>query len=244
MAVLVDSGPDQLGAPRLAQLAGLVVLDRRARTLGIPMTLGIVGDEPSSWQSGELPELFMTWLRSRRPTRPERSAVQDWLADLPADASAWLFGAAHLSTDELGRGVRRLSAIESNWGPDGATELKATVDQRKLTLELPEPSVGRRLLRGHGLRRRVRTAIGSAEGALRFPSFHGSVRRLLCRGDQDDELVVVSIPKSSNGQQARPKRRQFPGPVLAASLIGPRTVALVAMAEAPGERGHHRLGGE
>lgn len=229
LGVLVDSGPDQLGARRLAQLAGLVVLDRRARALGIPLMLGVIGNDSFKWSSGDLPELFEIWLRSRCPTRPDPSTVQEHFASMPSDASLWLFGGGRIPLDGLSRRVRRLSAVEVAWGPHGATHLEATVDLRPVVLPLPDGPAGVTILRGGGLRRRQGTELTGVDSALRFPRFHGPGRRLLFRGSTNDELVVVPIPQTRSAQGGRSKRRVFQGPVLAASVIGKRTVALVAM---------------
>ncbi len=227
IAVLLDAGPDQVGAPRLAQLAALVVLDRRARSQHVPIRIGVLGDASRTWRTGELPELFTIWLRARSATRALQADIDSWFDTLAPSSSTWLFGADDLCVDD--RRCSRLRARESDWGPNGATRLEAVVADRRVDLELPDQSTAVRLLRGHGLRRRQRTVVAGAEGRLRFPSFHGSVRRLLCRGDGDDELVVVTVPHSSDESGGRAKRRRFPGPVLAASLVGQRTIALVAM---------------
>lgn len=224
--VLLDAGPDQLGAPRLAHLAGLVVLERRARSKAVPIVVGVLGDTSRTWRTGSLPELFTIWLRARSSKPAMRSDIESWFDSLPDRGSTWLFGAPRLSA--VGFQCSRFWARESDWGPNGATRLEAVVADRAITLELPDQSRSLRILRGDGLRRRQRTSIGEVQGGLRYPSFHGSVRRLLCRGDGDDELVVASIPQSPDETGGRPKQRRFPGPVIAASLIGQRTVALVA----------------
>ena len=228
VVVLVDAGPLQIGPPRLTQLAGLVVLYRRAHALGIPLALGILGDEPGTFSRADLPDLFAVWLRARRTFIPMEDDVDDWLSAIEGDSRCWLFGCPALAGTSFSRDLRHLHASESSWGPDGAETLTVQVDRRLIELPLPEPSASLRLLRGNGLRRRTRSSTLTSDG-MRFPRFPSSVRRLLCRGETDDILVVIRIPKESTSGTARPKRRRFPGPVLAASMIGSRTVALVAM---------------
>ena len=228
IVVLVDSGPTQLGAPRLVQLAGLVVLSRRARSRQVSLHLGVLGDDPAKAATGELPELFQQWLHSRRPTIGTELDVECWLDAIEDDAAIWLFGAPNINDGALAARARRLVATEGAWGPDGVKSIDVRVDGNALSLDVPHADDSLRLLRGQGLRRRARTTTMTSRGDLRFPSFPGSVRRLVCRGGEDHELVTVGIPKNPDAGGGRPRRRQFPGPVLAATVVGPRTVALVA----------------
>ncbi|MCP3878711.1 MAG: hypothetical protein GY701_10025 [Sulfitobacter sp.] len=230
ISVVVDAGPDQIGAPRLAQLAGLVVLERRARALGVPLAVGVLGDEPGHWVTGDLPELFTVWLRARRLTEPTRELVGEWADSLDDVAATWIFGAPRLATDDMPARCHRFVGVESAWGPEGATQVTVTADNKTVDLPVPDPRIAVRILRGYGLRRRARLHTGVAEGSLRFPRFPGSVRQLVCRGDNDNELVVMGVPQDPGAAPGRLRRRKFAGQVLAASVIGPRTVALVAVA--------------
>lgn len=230
VSILMDSGPDQIGAPRLVQLAGLVVLSRRARAHGVQLLVGIAGDEPGQWLGGELPELFSAWLRSRRPMPVTAEIIAAWDNIVDRDRGvAWLFGAPKLNDSSIPKGWRRLWAAESSWGAAGATEVVAVVDGRSLHLDLPESSISIRILRGHGIRREQKLQIAASDGPVRFPRFPGAPRRLVCRGTGNDELLVVGVPQTPGESGGRARIRQFPGPVLAASVVGSRTVALVAM---------------
>lgn len=228
MVVLLDGGPDQLGGPRLVQLAAIAVLERMARGSGVPIRIGVLGDKATVWHTGLLPELFSGWLQARRSEPPSQADFDDRISELPEDSVVWLLGGADISTDSLSASCRQLIASELDWGPEGLTGLRVRVGSRSVDVELPEKSASLRLLRGHGIRRRQRNFDGDSD-LLRYPSFHSSVRTLLCRGDVDNVLVVVPIPKTSSNDHGRIKRRQFGGPVLAASLVGQRTVAAVAI---------------
>lgn len=78
VAVLVDSGPDQLGAARLVQLAALIVLLRRAASRGYELSIGILGDEPGSWHGGEPTVVLAKWLTARRADDPDPADVEQW----------------------------------------------------------------------------------------------------------------------------------------------------------------------
>ena len=58
LAVLLDAGPDQLGAPQLLQLAALIVLPRHAARRGSELLVGILGDPPGQWRSGPAESLL------------------------------------------------------------------------------------------------------------------------------------------------------------------------------------------
>lgn len=73
--VLFDAGPDQLGQPRIAQLAVLVVLGRRARAAGAELRWGTLGDPGRFEASGQ--HALRRFVEARTWERP---------AELPLDA--------------------------------------------------------------------------------------------------------------------------------------------------------------
>lgn len=226
--VIFDAGPQQAGAPRIAQLAALVVLYRRSLAGGVPLVIGSLTEAPSKWYSGQLPEIFESWRRARTSRAPQQNDINRRLTDILPDTALWVFGAADLTVERSDLVVERFNSVESSWGPEGATALRVDVSGRTLELDLPEPATSTRVIRGHGLRRSSGTDQPGAEYALRFPSFHGSARRLVCRTDRDDELVSFTIPATREAPGGKPKRQNFNGPVLAASPVGQRLVAMVA----------------
>ena len=232
IVLIADVGPDQLGVPRLVHLAGLVVLARRAEAHGVPLELGLLSDEPGSYRGGELPELFGVWRRARSSVRPSAEAVDGWLNTLDDRDHAWLFtgvGAAPADAD-LNAGVRRLTVRESDWGHDGATAAEVVVDRNVLRLPLPPPSDSVKLLRGDSLKRHATAPIAGSQRTVTFPRFTGRVRRLLCRAGSSDTLLGISVPREETTTPRRARPHVFPGPVLAAATIGPRTVAVVSVA--------------
>ena len=72
IAILMDGGPNQHGPGRLAQLAGLIVLERRARAHGVPLAIGNLTDTDAQWTRGALPELFETCLLYTSPSPRDR----------------------------------------------------------------------------------------------------------------------------------------------------------------------------
>lgn len=223
--VLADVGPDQLGTPRLAHLAGLVVLARRAEAQGVSLELGLLSDPPGEFQKGQLPELFVAWLRARTATAPTAEDVEAWTATLAPTDHAWLFGSRSTSKTS-NPALRRLTAVEAEWGPAGATALKAAIDGRDLHLPLPSSADSVRVLRGQGIRRPTAPGVEQATRA-RFPRFTDHTRRLLCRGEDPEELITIKIPRTGSGLTGHPKKHRFSGPVVAAATFDTRTAALI-----------------
>jgi hypothetical protein len=223
--VLADVGPDQLGAPRLAHLAGLVVLARRAEAQGVALELGLLSDPPGEFHKGQLPELFVAWLRARTATAPTAEDVEAWIATLAPTDHAWLFSSPSTSKTRQSA-LRHLTACETEWGPDGATALGVAVDGRNLHLPLPSSADSVRVLRGQGIRRPTAPGVERATRA-RFPRFTDHTRRLLCRGEEPEELITIKIPRAGSGLTGHPKKHRFSGPVVAAATFDTRVAALI-----------------
>jgi len=200
-AVLVDAGPDQLGAARLVQLAALVVLRRREPDL----LLGVLGDEPGTWHPADL-ERF---LDARRATRPDQADVARW-ADTVDDL--WVLSGPRLTAP------RCLTTTEAAWDEQGATAVRVELNGLATELTLPGRRHGVRLLRGN---LRTPPAQPKRGTTLRFPSFPGAERVLLARGGTDRELVTLRV--RSGIQQTH----TLPGRLLAAAQVHKRLVTLV-----------------
>jgi hypothetical protein len=229
LLLLADAGPDQVGAPRLAHLAGLVVLHRRAQAMGVPLEIGFLGGEPAAYHGGDVPEQLALWRKTRTGRRPTSEQLPPWLDALDRRDRLWLFGAETARAGfgpGMPPGVRGLSARETGWGPSGASELTVEADRRRVVLPMPSSARATALLRGEGFRRRPSLAVEHERGPLLYPTFTGSALRLLCRTDRADELVAVSLGTARGARGGRPRRHRFEGPVLAAGVIGDRIVAL------------------
>ncbi|WP_433132839.1 hypothetical protein ACQPWW_14220 [Micromonospora sp. CA-240977] len=221
VAVLVDTGPGQLGAARLVQLAALVVLHRRATSQGRSLVVGVLGERPGSWRDGDLGRQLAGWLVARRATEPGPSTVREWTEQLDAADQAWVLTGPHLA-DDLPDRHRVLVSHEQEWGVDGASVVRAVVGGRHLDLPLPPADVALRVLRGTAFRA---TPVGTGVGPLRTPLFPSTVPYLIARGDGPAEVVSVRVPTG------RPRRHQLPGPALAATWLGRRLVILSCVDE-------------
>jgi hypothetical protein len=220
VAVLVDAGPEQLGAGRLVQLAALVVLHRRAAQQDAPLVVGVLGDEPGRWRAGEFAVLLNGWLHARRHADATAADVDAWTAN-PED-ELWVLTGPRLAGALRVRARRRvLVSAEADWDTDGATAIELALDGRRVRLPLPPRPLAVRTLRGAGFRRGHEVVAATGTGMLRAPAFPSASPNLLARGERDDRLVRLPV----NG--GRPRWHTLSGPVLAAGVPGHRLMALV-----------------
>lgn len=151
--VLLDAGPTQVGAPRLAHIAALVALDRRARTLGATLAWAQLGS-PETPPATEVDALrFAGFVAARTDRAPAKDAAAKALATAHAlgpFAEVWLVGAeslrqqrdageaSHLFVEELFDPSRRALVI---------TAENRGLPRRSTTIDLPEPRACVRMLR-------------------------------------------------------------------------------------------------
>jgi hypothetical protein len=234
VAVLVDAGPDQVGAGRLVQLAALIVLHRRAAGRGGDLMVGTLGDNPGSWSEGDVQRVLRNWLTGRRRHDPEPAEIDAWSQGLAAADEMWLLTGPRLARRLPGRANMLVSA-EAKWDAGGATAVSVTLDEITRELPLPDRQLAVKALRGAAFRAE---SVAGAPAGMRFPAFSSADPRLLARGDGPDELVSVYVP-SQPKQGSKLRRHRFPGPVLAASYLNGRLAGLVA---ADGELRAHVIG--
>ncbi len=121
-----------------------------------------------------------------------------------------------------------ISSRESEWGEHGATHVRIVFKDGNAELALPDGALAVRALRGKGFRRAP--MIDGKRGvtdAFRFPLFPSSARRILARGRAANELVSIHVPRSAYSRVDEPHLHRLQGPVLAASVLGNRIVAVI-----------------
>ena len=103
--LLFDVGPTQLGAPRAAQLALLLVLARRAGAVGVRVALGFLQRPASGLEGLSLPESIRRYLEARCWEPVSAQHLEQWRQALGADESPvddrdiWVIGARGGSLD-------------------------------------------------------------------------------------------------------------------------------------------------
>jgi hypothetical protein len=249
VAVVADTGAEQVGAPRLVQLAALVVLHRRAKARGSELILGLTGEPADRWREGELADQFERWRAAHHGLLPTREHVEARARRLDDEDELWILAGESLAAD-CGERKLVLTTRETAWRADGTASVELAFEGRRTTLVVPPGPVSVQTLRGRMLRRRDAAARQAVDGPLSCPSFAGGDRRLLFRGDSARELVVTTVPTTATGGAGRSRRHQLGGLVVAAASLSRRLVALVqrgdelrcvVVGKRLGPRGRHRL---
>jgi hypothetical protein len=213
---LLDAGPDQLGAPRIAHLALLVVLQRRAEAAGAEFSWGVLQSSPERGPFAAVnAAAVQSWLaaRSAAPVTGEHVARwRDALAIGSAPEDCWLVGSAR-----LGRlpETARLSRVEvEEKGFPSVRGLSVSVRRvarapAAVELELPAPDECVRLLRDP-FTSRATTPV-RLSNATRIQSFSFSAdgtRLILIRAD--GSVAAQPIPHSPRSTVPKPRRFQPP----------------------------------
>lgn len=162
---LFDAGPGSLGAPRIAHLAILVVLARRAAEVGVPFSWGTLREPLLRTFVGETSVRAL--LASRTPFAATEAALDAWSAQLweragsapesgeraRRDDDVWVIGDCATLVDVRARwGARAALACVEEPLALSATELSLTVTRaprspRVVALPLPEARDRVRLVR-------------------------------------------------------------------------------------------------
>lgn len=149
--LLLDSGPGQLGAPRIAQLATLVAFARRARTAGVELRWAPVRNWEQPAHRALDSASVHDWLESRTPWVPTSGMLEQWprvWGDDDVVRDVWLVGSPE--TGALGA-ARGWGTVVIDDGGEGELELRVTPPgksrARALKLTLPPAPLQVRLLR-------------------------------------------------------------------------------------------------
>ncbi|WP_354643612.1 hypothetical protein [Kitasatospora camelliae] len=228
VVALVDAGPAQAGPGRLVQLAALLVLYRRAAARGSELVVGVLGEAPEQWLTGELTEVLPRWLRGRRDEEPVPADLARAEGALEAADEAWLLASPDFAAELPSRRRTLVSEIAA-WGPMGATRVRVSVGGQGVELPLPAGDIAVRALRGAEFRRATGAAAVLVPDTPDFgaPAFTGTSRTLLVR-TAPDRLLVARVPSDHGIHTTRPTRHTLPGGALAAARIGRRLITLVA----------------
>ena len=228
---LLDCGPWQLGGPRLAHLAALVVLQQRAEEGGASFQFGVLQDTERKLQALDSVSV-PRWLAARTTsTAPEHA--DDWTTALqPLDPpDRWLVGGPDLR-DAATRLRAGLLEIEECIGPEGRVlRIRARRPGQaggQVELPLPDADTCVRILRAPlAPKRRRRHRLDSTLGGKGTGQLSIDGRRwLLPRADGG--VTALHIPNTPAETPGYPKQvPPFPGStVIAADIKGKRPIAL------------------
>ena len=99
---LFDAGPNQIGAPRLAQIAALVVLARRAMDASTPFFWGVLQHSAGALQEEITAHNVELFLAARSPHEADENMMRDWKSFLLSqgetreNAAVWIVGGSRL----------------------------------------------------------------------------------------------------------------------------------------------------
>lgn len=231
---LFDAGPNQLGAPRLAHLAALIVLARRAEAAGAEFRWGVL-------QSREMPLLtaaedsIRRLLDARSLRESDAGDLAHWqerLGSVGGSDDFWLVGGSRLErlhpelrlsrllvTDPLDPEERSVTAvIQSSGRPTLA-----------ITLPLPEEKYCVRLLRDpFGVARSAPRKVAGRFAPTSNFVWAQNGTKIIARC-APHALVVFSVPNSPAAGTGRPKihtTKSDPSLILAAGRLHKALVAL------------------
>lgn len=204
---LLDCGPRQIGAPRLGQLAALIVLQARAEASQAQFEFAILGDEtpPKS-----LHRQSIAWWSRASSWADGEDGLHEWHERLQDDSwdEVWICGASSLLSSEATRLEANLLTIDPTTH-EGAPSLSLAVRARgqalrEATLMLPPTKLGVRILRSPLGNARPFTppAATVCEG-----SEHLSIcgRRLFV-SDGKGGFIGHHVPNTSRANAGRPKQ--------------------------------------
>ncbi|WP_164012694.1 hypothetical protein [Pyxidicoccus trucidator] len=212
---LLDAGPDQLGAPRIAHLALLIVLSRRAEAAGAAFSWGVLQSDPAKGAFSQVtPATVGTWLAARDLEPATNARLEAWRDALSIDVApedAWLVGDARLSRLPKATGLSRVEVAEV-LAPDTrqlTVEVRPTSRAaRSVVLDLPPPDTCVRLLRAPFQQARATppvTAPHVETPQLRKFAFSADGRRLLLYR-QDGSVAAMALPHSIRATVPRARK--------------------------------------
>lgn len=230
--LLFDTGPSQLGAPRIAQLAALLAFHRRAREAGITLRWAPL------WQF-EVPEFdeltprtVQGWCDARTAHEPTAGVLSQWLSRWPPNddvqRDVWLVGGPSLTPLATQFGWNALSIDDAPGDGSSSLEVQVTPSKKsrptRFTLALPEVATQVRLLRDpFGWSKPKPTPVSTPRTSLALEPrtelvFSHDGHRLLVR---TAEGGVAALPLRNTS------RAMYGWPTVATLPVGTRLVAAV-----------------
>jgi hypothetical protein len=208
---IFDAGPNQLGGPRIAHIAALIALARRAEAAGARFGWGIAQQANRPIFPGVSPSEVMHLIDARDTREATDDDLAAWrfkVADWKELDDFWLIGGARLAQFESVRGLSRL-AVADVFEP-GEKRLScivqgATSSPKNLTLDLPDEQACARLLRDPFEEATVMPQIvkGSTVPASNLV-FSSNGAFLFARGAKGG-IIAYPVPNSPRASTGKPK---------------------------------------
>jgi hypothetical protein len=208
---LFDCGPEQLGKPRLVQLAILILLARRAEKNKLIFKWGVLQDDKKRWKTGLYKEDIQAWLKQRSAFLADQELLEDWFNAVDFDQDSvphraydlWLITKAQF---EVASGAfRRVVIEEPLLGPDN---IKVTVRYKKTSrsvlLRLADEVTNVKIIR-NPFSRKEKVQISSKWDMDGFWVTSKNGRKMVCRAGSNKIVLhkVIDQPNRCNISQKR-----------------------------------------
>jgi len=238
VVALFDSGPWQLGAPRLAQMALWILLARRAVEAGGEMRWGSL-QRPGQWYESGSPEDLKKFLSMRCFDAAETGHWNQWSDWLAAHADGmgecWLVGHERDAARRTANPPTHAVQLRRGLGGDSLdVSLRAGTALRTMQLPLPAPEAAAVLLKGRfqsDAPQAAPHAIRSDKLSLRFaPIIAAQGHRVAVPLLDERGVMVFQTLAGSDPKRHKPQRQNWSKGMqpLAAAFFGKVFGALVS----------------
>lgn len=224
---IVSAGPAQLGAPRLAHVASLIVLARRAAAVGAGFSWGVLEDREHRLFDGLDEAGVQRLLDARTAVAADPAALHRWLEAMGARTNQdfWFIGADEDAPSAAQAGASRI--IVRDLLVPNTRALEMEIDRRgpstRLRLDLPAPDRCVRLFRDPYARGGSPRSVPAKSTALDVRFAPGG-RRLILRLD-GGSFEAWPIPTSPRDKLGNSRRWEPPRDrVVVAIGVGNRSV--------------------
>lgn len=235
---LFDAGPSQIGSPRIAHLAALIVLANRADSAGSSFSWGVLQRPETPAYREVNAGNIMTLLEARSHCEVSDTQVTAWEEQLETWSGlddVWLIGGKRLSRFQTEKRSSRLY-VEDILEPD-KRELRLSCNSAsgvlsEVTLELPKNNISTRLLRdpfAAAVPEIQQTAASTYTGSALLFDMTGT--KLFTRTGKAS-VTAFNVPNSPRAGAGRPRsyHARMWRPVCAAGRVG-RAIALISPEE-------------
>jgi hypothetical protein len=207
---IFDAGPDQLGPPRIAALAALIVLAERAERAGARFAWGILQEPASALLTAVSAEGVMRLINARTAVTAGAEDATEWAARAAKAhwEDAWLVGPRAGAAAAAWR--RSSLEVEDVLDPErralSVIARSAGAPPREIELELPAADACVRLLRDPFKviappPRRQKSGAGPVSNLV----FAANGTKILARG-AGGEILSYPVPNSPHDGVGKPKR--------------------------------------
>ncbi|HLL85063.1 MAG TPA: hypothetical protein VK420_20510, partial [Longimicrobium sp.] len=212
--VLFDAGPSQLGTPRLAHLAALIVLWQRAQAAGATFAWGFLQHRDVPLLQAVTPVSVRRLLHARTAHEARAEDAEAWREALGPKApdDVWLVGPERL--DRLAQALPASRLVVRDVLEPGARKLSVSIRRARaaevpLQLDLPAPDHCVRLLRDPFAAVTAPTQVLDTSEPRQILYSTKGKRLLVVLADGG--VVAYPIPNSPSTAMGRPKHFRPPG---------------------------------